>query len=147
MQPGWHLQLAGGSQAAVDGGDQHVLPEGGALLTLGGAFVDEFHQLELLGEVVEGSHAAKLDDARPQGCGGWLLEAAEQGVGRAQVLENHRTGAAVHATGFDEIVVGAAMNDFALHAGHICLVYTLPENVAVEKPIPFMGIQKDTGAG
>src|SRR6267378_613541 len=52
-----------------------------------------------------------------------LLEALEQGIGGAQVLQNDGAWAAVHAAGLDEVVVGAAVDDFALNAGHRFSVY------------------------
>jgi hypothetical protein len=54
------------------------LAEGRALPALRGVLIDEFYQLELLGEIVESGGAAKLGETRPDGFGLWLLEALEE---------------------------------------------------------------------
>ncbi|HJY92342.1 MAG TPA: hypothetical protein VJ255_18800 [Candidatus Acidoferrum sp.] len=74
--------------------------------------------MKLLSEVVEGGGTAKVGEARTGGGELRLLEALEQGIGGAQVLQNDGAWAAVHAAGLDEVVVGAAVDDFALDAGH-----------------------------
>ena len=88
-------------------------------MAFGGVAINQWRQLELLGEVIEGSDTAKLGEASPRRLGLGLLETLEEGSGRAQVLEDDRTGAAVHAAGLDEVVVGAAVDDLALDAGHL----------------------------
>jgi hypothetical protein len=80
--------------------------------------IDEFDQAELLGEVVEGRDAAEGGDTSTGGFALGLLEALEQGVGRAQVLHDDGAGAAVHAPRFDEVIVGVSVDDLALDAGH-----------------------------
>jgi hypothetical protein len=84
-----------------------------------GVLINEWHQPELLCEVIEGSDTAKLGEASPRGFGLGLLETLEEGIGRSKVLEDHWTGAAVHTAGLDEIVVGAAVDDLALDTGHL----------------------------
>ena len=74
--------------------------------------------------VVESGQAPEGGDARPEGRGGGGLEALEQGIGRAEVGENDGAGAAVQAAGLDEVVVGVAVDDLGLEAGHIFSVYT-----------------------
>ena len=80
--------------------------------------INEFDQTELLGEVIEGGDTAKVRETSTGGGGLRLLKALEQGIGGAQVLQNDRARSSVHAAGFDEVVVGASMDDFALEAGH-----------------------------
>jgi len=87
-------------------------------VTFGGVLIDEFDQTELLGEVIEGSDTAKLRETSAGGFRLGLLKALEQGIGRAQVLHDDRTRSSVHAPRFDEVVVGASMDDLALEAGH-----------------------------
>src|SRR5213082_2633349 len=117
-KPGGHLQLAGRRQAAVDGGHQHVLPKRGALVSFGGVLINEFKQAELQGEIIKGSDAAKLRETSTGGFRLGLLEALEQGIGRAQVRSEERTRPSVHAPRLDEVVVRASMDDLALEAGH-----------------------------
>jgi len=45
--------------------------------------IDEFDQAELLGEVIEGGDTAKLGETSTGGFRPGLLQALEQGVGRA----------------------------------------------------------------
>jgi hypothetical protein len=87
-------------------------------VTFGGVFIDEFDQTELLGEVIEGSDTAKLRETSTGGFRLGLLKALEQGIGRAQVLQDDRTRSSVHAPRLDEVVVGASMDDLALETGH-----------------------------
>lgn len=117
-KPGGHPAFAGRGQTTVDGGDQHVLTERGALLTFGGVVIDEFDQAELLSEVVEGRDTAERRDPSTSGFASGLLEALQQSVGRAQIFHDDRAGAAVHAPRFDEVVVGMSVDDLALDAGH-----------------------------
>ena len=117
-KPSGHLQFAGGGHAAVQGGDQHVLTEGGALLAFGGELIDELDQAELLGEVVEGGQGAEGSHAGAAGSDGRLAQALQQGVGGAEVFDDHGTRAAVHAARLDEVVIGVPVNDLALEAGH-----------------------------
>ena len=85
--------------------------------------INEFDQLKLLSEVVEGGDTAKVGEASTGGGELLVLEALEQGIGGAQVLQDDGARAAVHAAGLDEVVVGAAVDDFALNAGHRFSVY------------------------
>jgi hypothetical protein len=94
------------------------LAKGRTLPAFGGVVIDEFDQMELLGEVVEGGDTAKVGDASAVGLGLGLLEALEEGVGGTQVGQDDGPGATVHAAGLDEIVVGVAVNDLALDGGH-----------------------------
>src|SRR5207237_4665358 len=116
--PGANVLLAGRRQAAVDGGHQHVLPKRGALVWCGGVLINEFKQAELQGESIKGSDAAKLRETSTGGFRLGLLEALEQGIGRAQVPHDDRTRPSVHAPRLDEVVVRASMDDLALEAGH-----------------------------
>ena len=77
----------------------------------------------LLSEVVEGGGTAKVGEARTGGgsCGCWRRWSKESA--EPQVLQNDGAWAAVHAAGLDEVVVGAAVDDFALNAGHRFSVY------------------------
>ncbi|PYU65248.1 MAG: hypothetical protein DMG49_24700 [Acidobacteria bacterium] len=54
-----------------------------ALPAFGGVVIDEFDQAELLGEVIEGGDTAKLGETSTGGFRPGLLQALEQGVGRA----------------------------------------------------------------
>jgi hypothetical protein len=75
-------------------------------VAFGDVLIDEFHQAELVGEVVESGQAPEGGNAGPQRRGGGGLEALEQGIGRAEVGEDDGAGAAVQAAGLDELVVG-----------------------------------------
>jgi hypothetical protein len=86
--------------------------------------IDEFDQAKLLGQVIEGGDAAKLGETSTGRFRLRLLEALKQGIGRAQVLHDDRTRAAVHAPRLDEVVVGVTMDDLTLEASHGFLVYT-----------------------
>ena len=90
----------------------------GALAAFGGVLIHEFDQAELLGEVKEGGDAAKLRETSTGGFRLGLLEALQQGIGRAQVVHDDRTRPAVHAPRLDEVVVGVPMDDLTLEAGH-----------------------------
>ena len=93
------------------------------MLPLGDTRIDQFDQVQLLGQLIEGGDAAELDHAGAQRIGGGLLQAFEQGIGGTQILEDHWPRPAVHAPGFDEVVIGMAVDDSALQAGHIFVVY------------------------
>jgi hypothetical protein len=87
-------------------------------VALGGVLIDEFDQAELLGEVIECGDTAKLRETSTDGFRLGLLEALEQGIGRAQVLHDDRTRSSVHAPRLDEVVIGVPMDDLPLDAGH-----------------------------
>ncbi len=112
------MQLASGSQAAVDGGHEYILADRGTLPSLWGVLIDQFDQPKLAGEIVEGGNAAKLGDPSPEWLGLRMLELFQQGIGRTQILEDDWTGPSIDAARFDDVVIGAPVDDFALDAGH-----------------------------
>ncbi len=104
------------------------------MLPLGDVLIDQSDQLQLLGQLIESGRSAKLNHASMQRLGGGLLEAFEQGICGAKVLEDDRPGTTVHASGFDEVVVGMAVDDSALEAGHIFGVYVAQFGLIEELP-------------
>jgi uncharacterized SAM-binding protein YcdF (DUF218 family) len=75
-------------------------------MTFGSEAVDQFDELELPGKVKESGGPAEGREAGAEGLGVRPLEALEQGIGRAQILQDDGAGTAVEAARLDEVVVG-----------------------------------------
>lgn len=73
--PVGQLRLGRGSQAAVENGQQGVVPNGKSLVSFGDMTVDDLGQLQLLGNTIEGSGSSELEMEALRGDrGGGLLE-------------------------------------------------------------------------
>lgn len=122
MVPVGQLGFAGGMSGAVEGGQQEVLAGGQSLVAFGDLGIDEVHQADLLGLVIESGHVAEAGQAG----GGGRQGSLGLGEGRQDVVQGAEVGGAdnfgfaVHALALAGIVVGAPVNDFGGEGGHNC---------------------------
>ena len=73
---------------AVDGGQQQVLASGQSLVAFGDLGIDEVHQTDLLGLVIEGGHVAEAGRAG----GGGRQGSLGLGEGRQDVVQGAEVG-------------------------------------------------------
>ena len=107
--PVGQLRLGCGSQAAVENGQQGVLPYGESLVSFGDVAVDDLGELELLGHRIKGSGSSKLErEALGGHRGGGLLEQFADVLSLAEVELFDVAGAAVHPSGLDQVIVAVA---------------------------------------
>src|SRR5207253_10541327 len=99
------LELRSGRQAAVENGQQGVLPYGESLVSLGEVLVDDLDQPQLLGNRIEGGGASELEieGMARKGSGG-LLEELANVFGLAKVALFDVAGATVDPGGLDQVV-------------------------------------------
>jgi len=105
------LDLGSGSQAAIENGQQGILPHGEALVSLGDVLVDDLDEVQLLGNRIEGGGCSELEMERVSGNGsGGLIEEFVDVLGLAQVALFDVAGASIYPGGLDQLVVVVAAN-------------------------------------
>ena len=105
---------------AIDGGQQEVLADGQALLSLWQVAIDEGDQIQPRSQIEEGgdvTEGSNIDGLRLRGRRG-RIEAAEEVIKGAEVSGFDDFGIAVDALAIADVVVGAAFDEFACEARH-----------------------------
>src|SRR6266540_8004 len=120
------LRLAGGTGGAVDGRQEQILSDRQTLIAFGELSVDEAHQIQFQGLIIEGRDGAEAEDfyglKRKQSVGG--LQGLKDIVQGTEVSGLDNFGLAVHPLAVADIVVRAAFDDLAREAGHEQLGHT-----------------------
>jgi hypothetical protein len=123
-------QFAQGLKGTVQGSEDDVVANAGALLALFADLVDEFEKVEALGNTEQGRNAAGLENDgvfRPRGFA--ALCAINDGFDGAQVFLPDNAGLSVHAFRFDGIVIWAPFLDLFGDRGHDSLPLDLASRV------------------
>ena len=104
----------------VDGVQQQVLAGGEALASFGDDAIDQVHQADGSGQVVEGGDIAEAGDIDGLGLGRLLaaLDGGHDTFQRAEIDGADDAGFAVDAAALAGVVVGASLDDFGGQAGH-----------------------------
>ena len=110
--------FAGRGHTAVQGRQQHIVPAGQSLVSLGHLSIDQAHYIQFLGDLPERGQGTELDDLRLYRLGGRFAQPLEQLLCAAEMLQDDRAGFAVDASGLDDLPVGASAGDLFLDRGH-----------------------------
>jgi hypothetical protein len=114
------LGFAGGGSGAVEGGQEHILAYGQALVALSDLGINDIDQVQLESLIVESRDVAEGQDLRlfrrRRSLGG--IEGLENVVERTEVGGFDDFGFAVHALAVADVVVGVAFDSLAGEARH-----------------------------